>query len=128
MLKPEISLPAALATGTLVWTIQGRHLGNQLDIRGNERVGDELVESARRQASWTAAAAVSGISLIARDPVIFIVGGAMVIALDMLTRYNNLVSPLTNRFDPSAGAQVAPAQQVTPSTDNVSYDLMSAVN
>jgi hypothetical protein len=97
-LKPEISIPAALATATIVYTVQGRGLP-PIDVRGNAQPGDDMVDSVRKQNAWVAAATVAGISLIARDPVVFIVGGAMVVALDWLTRVNNWTSPLSNKVD-----------------------------
>lgn len=97
-LRAEISIPAALATGTIVYTIQGRGLP-PIDVRANAQPGDDMIESVRKQNAWLAAATVAGISLIARDPVVFIVGGAMVIAMDWLTRINNYTSPLTNKVD-----------------------------
>lgn len=97
-LRAEISVPVALATGTIVYTIQGRGLP-PIDVRGNAQTGDDMVDSIRKQNAWLAAATVAGISLIARDPVVFIVGGVMVIALDWMTRVNNWTSPLTNKVD-----------------------------
>lgn len=129
MPRPEISIAAALATATIVYAIQGRTLPAQIDMRANEDVGDEMIDTVRKQNAWLAAGTVAGISLIARDPVIFIVGGAMVVALDWMTRINNFTSPLTNRVDRTAGGTVPAAEVVEPDVQaNVSYDLMSAVN
>jgi len=128
-LRPEISVPAAIATATVVYAIQGRSLPPQIEMRANPEVGDEMVESTRKQNAWMAAATVAGISLIARDPVIFIVGGAMVVALDWMTRINNYTSPLTNKVDRGAAGDVPPAEIVTPDVGgSMNYDLMAAVN
>jgi predicted NBD/HSP70 family sugar kinase len=96
MLKPEVSIPVALATGVLVWGIYANVTPTMLDLRAAPP-NDEMADGARKSAAWTSAAAVAGISLIAKDPVIFIVGGAFVIMADWLTRHNIAVNPDTGR-------------------------------
>ena len=49
-------------------------------------------------ATWISAAVVAGISLLAADPTIFIVGGAMVITMDVTHRHANTVNPATNKM------------------------------
>lgn len=133
-LRPEVSLPVALATGTVVYTIYNQGLPGQADIRSHGNVGDQTLESVRKQQLWTAAAVVAGISLIAKDATVFIVGGAMAIGLDWMTRANNFTNPLTGRIDvnpltverPSemaAGGDTAPT-----SSGEVNYGEMALVS
>lgn len=89
--KPEVSLGLGLAVSTIVLAVHSR-LPTQPDIRVGEP-GDKDMEASRKQASWVAAGIVSGISLIAKDPTIFIIGGVTVIAMDWLTRVNNWNDP-----------------------------------
>ena len=96
--KPEVSIGLGLATAALVYSIYGRGLPTHADTRVG-KPGDETIEAARKQNAWLAAGTVAGISLIAKDPTIFIVGGTMVIALDWLTRTNNWTNPLSGRVD-----------------------------
>lgn len=96
--RPEISIPAALATGTLVYTIYNRGLPPILDMRA-AKVGDPNVEAVRKQNVWMAAATVAGISLIAKDATVFIVGGAMVVVLDWMTRANIWTNANTGRVE-----------------------------
>jgi hypothetical protein len=96
LLKPEVSLGLAAATGTVVWAIFDHSMPKPVDTRGAS-AGNPAIDSQRRIASWTAAGAVAGISLLAKDPTIFIVGGAMVIALDWTHRHANVVDNVTNR-------------------------------
>lgn len=126
MSKPEISIPAALATATIVFAVQGRGLPNHANIRANGESGDVIIESVRKQNAWLAAGTVAGISLIAKDPLVFIVGGAMVVALDWFTRINNFTNPLSNRVEDKAG-RTSPAETVAPDTATVNYDLLTAV-
>lgn len=95
-LKPEVSLTVALATGTLVYAIYQNATPPLTDQRSVDAYNSDL-ESAERQASWTAAAAVAGISLISRDPNPFIFGGALIIVLAWSHRHANAVNPLTGK-------------------------------
>jgi hypothetical protein len=126
MPKADISIPAALATATIVYGIQGRGLPEMANIRANGESGDVIIESVRKQNAWMSAGVVAGISLITKDPVIFIVGGAMVVAFDWLTRINNYTNPLSNKVEDKAG-RTSPAETVAPDTATVNYDLLTAV-
>lgn len=96
--KPEVSIGLGLAVGTLVYAIYNRGVPTNADMRVG-KPGDETIESVRKQNAWLAAGIVSGISLIAKDATIFIIGGTMVVALDWLTRTNNWTNPLSGRVD-----------------------------
>jgi len=127
MLKPEVSLTVALATGTLVFAIYQNATPTLADIRSADQFNGDLA-GAERQASWTAAAAVAGISLVSKDPGPFVVGGAMIVALAWAHRHANMVNPLTGRAISAdlAMSDIVPAvtQQDNPSgygyTDDVS--------
>lgn len=95
-LKPEISIPAALAVVVGVYGIYQINLPPVADARTIES-GNMDLSSAEREATWEAAALVSGISLIARDPAIFVVGSAAVIVLAWKYRHADAVSPLTKK-------------------------------
>lgn len=134
-LRPEVSLPVALATGTVVYTIYNQGLPGQADMRAHGAVGDGTLQTVRKQQLWTAAAVVAGISLIAKDATVFIVGGAMVVGLDWITRANIFTNPLTggidiNPFDavekPSTMADGSDEAPVT--EGEVNYGEMSLVS
>jgi hypothetical protein len=62
------------------------------------RVGapnDDHIDRSERAASWLSVAVVAGISLVAKDPAIFIIGGATVVGMAWWTRYGNALNPLT---------------------------------
>ncbi len=94
MLKPEISLTVGLATAALVYGIYSNALPTVADIRVGQEA-DPDVESAEQLATWTAAAAVSAVSLIAKDPNVFVIGGSMVVVMAWWHRHANHVNPLT---------------------------------
>lgn len=98
MLKPEVSIPAGLATAALVYGVYQHAVPNIADHRAVEADNPDA-QSARRQAAWTSAAVVAGVSLLAKDPTIFVIGGAMLVALDWSTRHADAVNPITGAVD-----------------------------
>lgn len=101
MLKPEVSISVALATGALVYGVYGIALPDVATSRTSE-VNDDDLRAAENVAAWASAAAVGGISLLSKDPVPFIVGGCMIVALSWAHRHARLVDPRTGRLDLSA--------------------------
>ncbi len=106
-LKPEISITTGLAVAALVYTVYNRALPADVDIRVAQP-NDDDVEASRRKAAYTAVAIVSVVSLIAKDPTVFILGGAATVGVDWWTRHANAVDPAFGRaFIPGmAGGQV----------------------
>jgi hypothetical protein len=95
-LKPEVSIMTGLTIGALVWTIYNRALPADVDLRV-AAPNDQDVEASRKKAGYTAAAVVAGISLIAKDATVFIIGGSMVIAVDWWARHANAVNPMMGK-------------------------------
>src|SRR5687768_13654111 len=104
-LKPEISIGAGLAVGTLVYAMYSNATPGLADVRSLTE-NNEDVARAERSTSWMAAGVVAGVSLIARDPVIFTVGGVMVIGMAWMTRHANAVNPDLKRFIPGGTGSV----------------------
>ncbi len=113
-LKPEISLTVGLATGAVVFGVYTNMLPTVADTRAND-VNNPDLASSEKAAAWTSAAIVSGISLIAKDATIFIVGGAITVAMAWFYKHANNVNPefhmavpkgdqLPEQFDESAMA------------------------
>jgi hypothetical protein len=98
VLKPEVSLGLAAATATLVWGIFQSHMPPTADVRANEN--NAAVESTRKMATIEAIIVVAGISLLAKDPNIFIVGGAMTAVESFVRMHASYVSPATNKVAP----------------------------
>jgi hypothetical protein len=124
--KPEVSLGLGLATGAVVYGTWQHFIPNQADVRVG-KPGDETLEKARKQAAWFSAAIVGGISLIAKDPTIFIIGGAIVVGLDWATRGNNWTNPLSGRIELNPFTVERPGSAAPAPEQNVSSDLY-AVN
>lgn len=111
-LKPEVSLSVAAAVGVLVWSIYSHAVPALVDHRVGD-VDDANARAAERTATWTAAGVVAGVSLLTKDPTVFVVGGSMVTILSFWHRHANMVNPLTGRATvPSQ--QSVPAEAVDP--------------
>jgi hypothetical protein len=128
-LKPEASLTFGVATIVLVYGIYQHALPTLVEHRVGQS-GDQDAAAAEKAATWTALATVAGISLIARDATIAIMGGAATIGLSWWHKHANLVSPLTRVA--TAGAMLdaqpvdmpnfdAPAAQMAPDYDPLPY-------
>lgn len=102
MLKPDVSITVALATGALVYGVYQMALPPVADVRTSAENHPD-VQAAERLATWTAAAAVAGIALIARDMNVFIVGGGMTIALAWWYRHADAVIPELGKAVPRMG-------------------------
>lgn len=89
-LSREVSLGTGLAVAGLVWGIYNSALPSVAETRVASPNDNDLA-AAERTATWTAAAVVSGISLLAKDPTVFVLGGSMVVALAWWHRHSNLL-------------------------------------
>lgn len=97
MLKPEISVPVALASMAVVYGTYQLALPTLADARSVEADNAHLA-GAERAALFVSVGVVAGIALIARDPTPFIAGGLFAVALTWVHRYANQVDPLTGRL------------------------------
>lgn len=95
-MKAETSVVAGLSTAALVYAIYANATPTIADVRV-AKPHDQDIESSRKLAAWTSAGVVAGVSLIAKDGTIFVLGGAMIIALDWWHRHANEVNPLAGR-------------------------------
>jgi hypothetical protein len=93
-LKPEASLSVGLATAAVVFAIHSQATPSMADVRVGQP-NDDHIDRSERAATWLSVAVVSGISLVAKDPAIFIIGGAATVAMAWWTRYGNQMNPLT---------------------------------
>jgi len=111
-LKPEVSLTIAAATAAVVYGIFQVEVGASVaDVRSNPP-HNSIMSGTVTTAGWTSAAVVAGISLLAKDPTVFVFGGAVAAALTWKYKHANLVNPGT-------GQVVMPAQNPAPMSANV---------
>lgn len=121
ILKPEGSIMAGLAVGAVVFSVYSNATPPIADIRASQP-NDTHIASSRKQAAIMSAGLVGAIALIAKDPTIFILGGAVIVGMDWWTRHANATSPKTGQM---VGAGTAPSMNTAmPTADNggVMYD------
>lgn len=103
-LAPEMSVMTGLATATVVFGIYSVALPNVADARTIPEFQPDM-EASERTATWMAAAAVAGISLMTQDMTVFIIGGSMVIGLAWWHRHADMVIPQLSRAVPQFGGE-----------------------
>lgn len=107
MLKPEVSLPVGLAVAAMVGAIYVNATPTLTDIRAAQQ-NDPDVSSARKTAAWTSAGLVGAVSLIAKDPAVFIIGGGVTVIMDWWIRHANSVIPAVGRATVAGMEALAP--------------------
>jgi len=116
-LKAEVGLAVAAATGALVYGIFQVETPTMADIHAAP-AHNPFVARSVNSAGWTAAAAVAGISLLAKDPTVFVVGGAFAAYLTWRAKHAAMTDPGTGLVTlppqngqpaPAAGGQSGPA-------------------
>lgn len=128
MLKPEVSVPTSVVVAGLVYAVHQNATPDMASVRGSVpgTMPHADVDRAERQATWFSVALVSGVSLIAKDTTIFVVGGLTTIALAWWSRYANDVYPTVGRLlgadelaaatreNAEASSPAAPAPEANP--------------
>lgn len=103
-MKPEVSIPVALATGAVVVAVYSFMQPSAADQRTVHPNSDQekMLASTEQNALLVSIGVCGGISLIARDPAPFWVGGLVAVALSWSGRFARNVDPATNAL-PGAG-------------------------
>lgn len=112
-LKPEASIGTGLAVAGVVYAIHSNFTPTQADIQGLPS-GNKDVDKSERQATWLSIGVVSGISLLAKDPTIFVIGAVATVGMAFFTRHAVWTDgPSSARTAMATG----PAQDVTGAND-----------
>lgn len=105
MLKPEVSIPVALATGAVVVGVYQAMSPSAADARtvppGSR--GADFLAGSEKTAFYVSVGVVGAVSLIAKDPVPFWIGGLVAVALSWSHRYARQIDPQTGRIAGLAG-------------------------
>lgn len=108
-LKPEVGLGVAAATVAAVYAIFQVETPAMADIHAAP-AHNPFVSRSVTSAGWSAAAVVAGISLLAKDPTIFVVGGAAAAFLTWRAKHAVMTDPGTGQVTlPPQNGQPAPA-------------------
>jgi hypothetical protein len=96
-LKPEFSIVGGLALAAIVFAIHSNATPSQADIQALP-AGVPDIDRAEKNATIMSAGVVAGISLVARDPAIFIIGSAMAIGMAWWTRNSNWTESVGGKY------------------------------
>lgn len=110
-LKPEASIGTGLAVAGVVYAIHSNFTPSVADVQGLP-TGNKDIDASERKATWLCIGVVSGVSLLARDPGIFIIGSAMTVAMALFTRHANWTETLTGMAAPGAGTSAVSANDL----------------
>lgn len=109
-LKPEVSITVAAATAAVVYGIFAVELPTMADVHAAP-AHNPFISRSVTSAGWTAAAAVAGISLLAKDPTVFVVGGALAAFMTWRAKHANMTNPATGQVTmPGQDSSPAPVQ------------------
>lgn len=115
-----VSIGMGLAVGALVGMFYQHAMPTLID----HRVGDPEdphAASALKTVTITSAGVVTAVALIAKDPTVFVIGGAVVIGMNLWHRHANLVHPETGRattFSPAMAGDPGPSPDMAYDADN----------
>jgi hypothetical protein len=116
-LKPEYSILTGLSVAGVVFAVHSQANPSQADIQALP-AGNQDVDQSERKATIMSAGLVSAISLIAKDPTVFVMGSAMVIGLALWTRTSNWKDSAMNTIGgvSQAGSPNAPVETTVAET------------
>ena len=111
-LSGENSIIASLATVALVIGVYSATVGPVSDVHASD-AHDGNLQAAVKKAGWVSVVAVSGVSLLAKDPNVAILGGAAIIAEELAYRHALMTNPGSGKiqlapsaYTPAGGASV----------------------
>lgn len=110
MLKPNENLMLAAAVGAVVYGTYNIALPTIADARGLPG-NVEDIDKAEKVATWGSLAVVSTISLLAKSPEVFVVGGLFTIGLAWSYKHASKV----DNFQSQARDLISPEKSPTPS-------------
>ena len=85
-MKPEVSIGTGLAVAGIVYAIHSNFTPNMADMQGLP-AGNTDIDASERKATWLSVGVVAGISLIAKDPTVFVIGSVAAVAMAFFTRH-----------------------------------------
>ena len=95
----------SLAVGAVVYGVYANATPTQADIRSLPGATKDI-QRAERTATWTSAGIVAAISLLAKDPTVFVIGGALTIGMAWWHRHSDLVDRSAQRATDTMSAVV----------------------
>jgi hypothetical protein len=119
-LKPLVGIEGSLTLGAatigLVYGIYQLDCGSVASVQATPVGGNESrsLSASRKKAGWTSLVVVAGISLLARDPHIVMLGGATIIAMEAHYRHAIMADHETGQLVAPPASAYQPAENVVP--------------
>lgn len=128
-LKPEVSIGTGLAVSAIVYAIHSNFTPSMADMQGLP-AGTQDVDAAERKATWLSAGVVAGVSLLAKDPTIFVLGSAATVALAFFSRHAVWTDSKSGPAVGAPGQSAVSANDLTtgPQMTTADYSMFSATN
>lgn len=111
-LEPHASIGTGLAVAGVVYAIHSNMTPSNADIQSLP-AGNKDIDSSEKKATWLSIGIVSGISLVAKDPTIFVIGSFAVIGMALITRQSNWTETKTGMLNPSPGQSAISADDLS---------------
>jgi hypothetical protein len=111
-LEPSASIGTGLAVAGVVYAIHSNMTPTTADIQALP-AGNKDVDKAEKKATWLGIGIVSGISLLAKDPTIFVLGSFAVIGMAFVTRHANWTETATGMLNPMPGQTAVTANDLS---------------
>src|SRR5580704_6276355 len=96
MLKPEVSLPLALALGVAEYAVFQVEAPNLADVKG-AAPHNTIAARSITTAGWTCTAMTAGLAILAKDYTIAVVGGVIALALTLKFKHANVTEPMSGQ-------------------------------
>lgn len=110
-LEPSASIGTGLAVMGVVYAIHSNMTPPTADIQALP-AGNADVDRSEKKATWLSIGVVSGISLLAKDPTIFVLGSVAVVGMALLTRHANWTESATGMLNPNPGQSAVSANDL----------------
>jgi hypothetical protein len=102
-LRPADSITISLATGIGVAAIYNQDIGPVADVHQTQS-GDQAINAAIKKAGWKSLLLVAGITLLARDLNVVLVGGSMVILEHTMYLHADMAAPHSGEIQANPAA------------------------
>jgi hypothetical protein len=110
-LEPKASIGTGLAVIGVVYAVHSNMTPTVADIQALP-AGNKDVDAAEKKATWTSIGIVSAVSLLAKDPTIFVLGAIGVVAISFATKHANWTESTTGMLNPMPGQSAASANDL----------------
>jgi hypothetical protein len=111
-LAPSASIGTGLAVCGVVYAIHANATPTIADMQGLPS-GNQDTDAAERKATWLSAGVVCAISLLAKDPTIFVLGSAATVSLAFLSRHATWTDSKAGPMIGSPGQSAVSANDLT---------------